>query len=153
VIAPLSRAELDGQLSRAELDGQLSRAELDGALRKAASVWLRTPGHGDRLVWALWPGRGPHAGSLLVLHGGSEQVVPGLVDGVDVAVTVAAPGSRTALGTVVSRARVLPAGPERDAARELLLAARRGGGPDTADTADVVVLPLLPASGTAPAPR
>ncbi|GAB2929380.1 hypothetical protein GCM10027047_27530 [Rhodococcus aerolatus] len=105
-----------------------TRADLDGALRKAASVWLRTPGHGDRLVWAVWPGRGPLAGRLLVAAGGAEQAVPGLAEGVAVVVTVAAAGSRSALGAVRSEARAL-AGAERDAAEELLRAARRNAAP------------------------
>lgn len=131
--------------TRAELDGAITRAELDGALRKAASVWLRTPDHGDRLVWAVWPGRGPLAGRLLVATGGGEQEVPGLADGAPVVVTVAAPGSRSALGAVPTTARVL-AGTDREAAHELLRVARRNAAPSWQD---VWALGLLPAAASA----
>lgn len=102
------------------------RAELDAALRKAASVWVQPEGHPSRLVWALWPPRGPLSGSLLVATGGAEQEVPGLVDGATVVVVVARPGTRSRLTTATTTARVVTLD---DATRTALVAARRNGPP------------------------
>ena len=127
-------------------------------------MWVTTPGHPARLVWALWSGRGPLAGSLLVAVGGADQDVPGLVDGAAVTVTVAEPGTRTALGTVACTARGL-LGDERATADGLLLAARRGDsrpgeGPRWTDVLALALLgdaPAAPgaraAAGPGPAPR
>jgi len=73
----------------------VSKVQLDGALRKAAAVWVQPAGNPSRLVWALWPTRAPYAGSLLVATGGTDQQVPGLSDGAQVSVVIAAPGSRS----------------------------------------------------------
>ena len=75
---------------------------LDNALRKAAAVWVRPAGHGSRLVWALW-----RDGAVLVAVGGSEQVVPGLGDGVACAVTVRSPSTHSHLVEVTTTARAL----------------------------------------------
>ena len=46
---------------------------LDAALRKAAAVWITSPGHEPRLVHAHW-----RDDALWVITGGTEQEVPGL---------------------------------------------------------------------------
>ncbi|GAA3459683.1 hypothetical protein ACFFSW_10600 [Saccharothrix longispora] len=73
---------------------------LDAALRKAAAVWVRPDGHDARLVWALW-----RDGVVLVAVGGSEQVVPGLADGVACTLTVRSPTTRSHLVDVPVTAR------------------------------------------------
>ncbi|ONI86315.1 hypothetical protein ALI22I_25545 [Saccharothrix sp. ALI-22-I] len=65
---------------------------LDNALRKAAAIWIRPSGHEPRLVWALW-----RDGAVLVAVGGTEQVVPGLEDGVACTVTVRSPTTHSHL--------------------------------------------------------
>ncbi|MCX2952123.1 hypothetical protein [Lentzea sp. NEAU-D7] len=65
---------------------------LDAALRKAAAVWITSPGHGPRLVHAHW-----RADALWVIAGGTEQDVPGLADGAQVTVTVRSPSTHSHL--------------------------------------------------------
>lgn len=113
------------------------KAQLDTALRKAAVVWVQPDGHPSRLVWALWPPRGPFAGSLLVATGGTDQEVDGLIDGAAVTVVVARPGSRSRLVTVPTTAtRVTP-----DEATAAALAATRRNAPP--GWTAVHALPLL----------
>lgn len=107
--------------------GAPTRAELDGALRKSAVVWLTPAGHPTRLVWGVFSPRGGPDGTLLVACGGSEQQVPGLVEGADVTVVVARPGARTALCALACTAHELAA-PE-PAVLAALTAARRNAGP------------------------
>lgn len=115
----------------------VTRAQLDGALRKAAAVWVQPRWHPTRLVWALWPSRGPYAGSLLVATGGTEQQVAGLVDDAQVSVVIAAAGSRSRLGHVVCTAQRI----DPDEATSTALAmARRNAAPDWTQ---VYRLPLL----------
>ncbi|USX49176.1 hypothetical protein [Lentzea sp. HUAS12] len=64
---------------------------LDAALRKAAAVWITSPGHGPRLVHAHW-----RADSLWVISGGTEPEVP-LTDGAEVTVTVRSPSTHSHL--------------------------------------------------------
>ena len=117
-----------------------TKQDLDGALRKAAAVWLRTPGHPDLLVWALWPTRALGAlpaGCLVVACGGTDQHVPGLLDGAAVTVTVARPGSRTTLAEIDTVARLC--GPDEQVAAALVAARRNAG----AGWTEVFALPLL----------
>lgn len=65
---------------------------LDAALRKAAAVWITSPGHEPRLVHAHW-----RADALWVITGGSEQEVPGLADQAQVTVTVRSPSTHSHL--------------------------------------------------------
>jgi hypothetical protein len=69
---------------------EITRA-LDAALRKAAAVWITSPGHGPRLVHAHW-----RADSLWVISGGTEPEVP-LTDGAEVTVTVRSPSTHSHL--------------------------------------------------------
>ncbi|MEU5693697.1 hypothetical protein [Actinosynnema sp. NPDC020468] len=85
---------------------------LDNALRKAAAVWVRPEGHEARLVWALW-----RDGALLVAVGGTEQRVPGLVDGVACAITVRSPTTHSRLVEVTATARLHS--PDEDTAHAL----------------------------------
>ncbi|GGN12451.1 hypothetical protein GCM10011609_60870 [Lentzea pudingi] len=64
---------------------------LDSALRKAAAVWITSPGHEPRLVHAHW-----RADSLWVISGGTEPDVP-LSDGAQVTVTVRSPSTHSHL--------------------------------------------------------
>lgn len=64
---------------------------LDAALRKAAAVWITSPGHGPRLVHAHW-----RADALWVISGGTEPEVP-LTDGAEVTVTVRSPSTHSHL--------------------------------------------------------
>lgn len=113
------------------------KAQLDAALRKAASAWVQPDGHPSRLVWALWAPRGPLAGSLLVATGGTEQEVPGLVDGAAVTVVVARPGTRSRLASVRTVASLVSPDEVTTAA---LAAARRNAAPGWST---VLALPLL----------
>lgn len=114
-----------------------SKAQLDGALRKAAAVWVQPDGYPSRLVWALWPSRPPHAGSLLVAVGGAEQLVPGLVDGAQTTVVIATTGSRSRLAEIHCTARlVVP-----DEATTTALATARRNAPPAWE--QVFALPLL----------
>jgi hypothetical protein len=113
------------------------RSELDAALRKAASVWVQPDGYPSRLVWALWPSRGPLSGSLLVATGGTEQEVPGLVDGAVVTVVVARPGTRSRLTTVTTTATVV----EPDETTMAALAAARRNAPPGWTTVLALALP------------
>ena len=65
---------------------------LDAALRKAAAVWITSPGHEPRLVHAHW-----RDDALWVITGGTEQQVPGLSDGAQVTVTVRSPSTHSHL--------------------------------------------------------
>ncbi|WP_330270930.1 hypothetical protein OG205_27570 [Lentzea sp. NBC_00516] len=65
---------------------------LDAALRKAAAVWITSPGHEPRLVHSHW-----RADSLWVISGGTEPEVPGLTDGAEVTVTVRSPSTHSHL--------------------------------------------------------
>ncbi|MCE6994568.1 hypothetical protein LZG04_07060 [Saccharothrix sp. S26] len=98
---------------------------LDNALRKAAAVWIRPDGHEPRLVWALW-----RDGTLLVAVGGTEQEVPGLVDGVACTVTVRSPTTHSHLVDARATARRTDLD---DDARAALTAARLNGRPEWAD--------------------
>ncbi|WP_127782283.1 hypothetical protein [Rhodococcus sp. X156] len=102
----------------------VSKPQLDAALRKAAAVWVQPQGHPSRLVWGVWFARPPLAGSLLVATGGTEQQVPGLVDGAEVQVVVAAPGSRSRLAEISCTARRIE--PDAAAATALRTARRNG---------------------------
>ncbi|MET9232526.1 hypothetical protein [Lentzea sp. NPDC003310] len=64
---------------------------LDAALRKAAAVWITSPGHEPRLVHAHW-----RADALWVISGGTEPVAP-LSDGAQVTVTVRSPSTHSHL--------------------------------------------------------
>ena len=64
---------------------------MDAALRKAAALWVAVPGRRGRLVWSLW-----RDGSVWVAVGGGQEV-PGLVDGLDVTVTVRSPTTHSFL--------------------------------------------------------
>ncbi|MFD4638521.1 hypothetical protein ACFWN2_14475 [Lentzea sp. NPDC058436] len=64
---------------------------LDAALRKAAAVWITSPGHGPRLVHAHW-----RADALWVISGGTEPEAP-LTDGAEVTVTVRSPSTHSHL--------------------------------------------------------
>lgn len=127
-----------------------ARPVLDAALRKAAAVWLRTPGHPARLVWALWPSRPVGTappGSLLVASGGTDQAVPGLVDGAEVVVTVAGPGGRTRLAEVTTTAVLLAAD---EAVTAALVADRRNAGAGWAQVHALALLgPADPSAATA----
>ncbi len=115
----------------------VSKPQLDAALRKAAAVWVQPAGNPSRLVWALWPSRAPYAGSLLVATGGTDQQVPGLVDGAQVSVVIAAPGSRSRLAEFSCTAqRVEP----DEATTAALTVARRNAPPGWEQ---VYRLPLL----------
>lgn len=103
-----------------------TRAQLDGALRKAAAVWVQPAGYPSRLVWAVWPARGPYAGGLLVPTGGSDQQVAGLVAGAQVSVVVATPGSRCRLAEIGCTAECITPDAATTAA---LAAARRNSAP------------------------
>jgi hypothetical protein len=65
---------------------------LDAALRKAAAVWITSPGHEPRLVHAHW-----RDDALWVITGGTEQQVPGLTDQAQVTVTVRSPSTHSHL--------------------------------------------------------
>jgi hypothetical protein len=65
---------------------------LDAALRKAAAVWITSPGHEPRLVHAHW-----RDDALWVITGGTEPHVPGLTDGAQVTVTVRSPSTHSHL--------------------------------------------------------
>ncbi|MFJ8963484.1 hypothetical protein ACIRG5_29265 [Lentzea sp. NPDC102401] len=65
---------------------------LDAALRKAAAVWITSPGHEPRLVHAHW-----RADALWIISGGTEPEVPGLTDGAEVTVTVRSPSTHSHL--------------------------------------------------------
>lgn len=115
----------------------VAKPHLDAALRKAAAVWVQPAGNPSRLVWALWPTRAPYAGSLLVATGGTDQQVPGLSDGAQVTVVVAAPGSRSRLAEFSCTAqRIEP----DDATITAVTAARRNAPPGWEQ---VYRLPLL----------
>ncbi|GLY52461.1 hypothetical protein [Lentzea sp. NBRC 102530] len=64
---------------------------LDAALRKAAAVWITSPGHEPRLVHAHW-----RADALWVISGGTEPAAP-LSDGAEVTVTVRSPSTHSHL--------------------------------------------------------
>ncbi|WP_434450571.1 hypothetical protein [Lentzea sp. E54] len=64
---------------------------LDAALRKAAAVWITSPGHEPRLVHAHW-----RADALWVISGGTEPEAP-LSDGAQVTVTVRSPSTHSHL--------------------------------------------------------
>lgn len=95
---------------------------LDNALRKAAAIWVRPDGHEPRLVWALW-----RDGAVLVAVGGTEQEVPGLVDGVACTVTVRSPTTHSHLVDAPATARLARLDDESAAA---LRAARLNGRPE-----------------------
>lgn len=84
---------------------------LDNALRKAAAVWVAPDGHGPRLVWALW-----REGTVLVAVGGTEQEVPGLVDGARCVLTVRSPSTHSHLADVTTTARLAEVDEETAAA-------------------------------------
>ncbi|ANZ42609.1 hypothetical protein BBK82_09440 [Lentzea guizhouensis] len=65
---------------------------LDAALRKAAAVWITSPGHEPKLVHAHWRDE-----ALWVITGGTEQHVPGLSDKAQVTVTVRSPSTHSHL--------------------------------------------------------
>ncbi|MBB5807745.1 hypothetical protein F4560_007513 [Saccharothrix ecbatanensis] len=85
---------------------------LDNALRKAAAIWVEPSGHEPRLVWALW-----RDGAVLVAVGGTEQVVPGLADGVACTVTVRSPTTHSHLVDAPATAHL--AEPDDDTAKAL----------------------------------
>ena len=64
---------------------------LDAALRKAAAVWITSPGHEPRLVHAHW-----RDDALWVISGGTEQKLS-LADGEQVTVTVRSPSTHSHL--------------------------------------------------------
>jgi hypothetical protein len=64
---------------------------LDAALRKAAAVWITSPGHEPRLVHAHW-----RDDALWVITGGTEQKLPP-TDGEQVTVTVRSPSTHSHL--------------------------------------------------------
>lgn len=100
-------------------------------------MWVQPAGYPSRLVWALWPSRGPLSGSLLVATGGTEQEVPGLVDGAVVTVVVARPGTRSRLTTVTTTATVV----DPDEATLAALAAARRNAPPGWTTVLALALP------------
>ncbi|SEQ00929.1 hypothetical protein [Lentzea albida] len=85
---------------------------LDAALRKAAAVWITSPGHGPRLVHAHW-----RADALWVITGGTEQSVPGLTDGAEVTVTVRSPSTHSHLVDAPAVARLTE--PDEETAQAL----------------------------------
>ena len=132
------------------MPGAPTKPALDAALRKAAAVWLTPPGHDARLVWAVWPTRpvtGLAPGSLLVACGGTEQQVPGLVDGAAVLVTVAKPGSRSQLAAIPTVATLLEADKAVTAA---LRAARRNAAPGWTQVFALALLGSVAGSPAAP---
>jgi hypothetical protein len=74
---------------------------LDAALRKAAAVWITSPGHEPRLVHAHW-----RDDALWVITGGTEQEVPGLTEGAEVTVTVRSPSTHSHLVDAKAVARL-----------------------------------------------
>ncbi len=115
----------------------VGKADLDAVLRKAAAVWVAPLGYPSRLVWAVWPSRGPYAGSLLVAVGGTDQQVDGLSDGTAVAVVIAAANRRSRLAEIATTAELIE--PD-EAAATALVAARRNAAPGWEQ---VYRLPLL----------
>ena len=103
-----------------------TKAQLDAVLRKAAAVWVTPHGYPSRLVWAVWPSRPPHHGSLLVATGGTDQRVEGLIDGAQCRVVIAAANSRSRLAEIDSTAHLVE--PD-EATIASLTAARRNATP------------------------
>ncbi|SDP47861.1 hypothetical protein [Lentzea jiangxiensis] len=64
---------------------------LDAALRKAAAVWITSPGREPRLVHAHW-----RDDALWVISGGTEPEAP-LTDGAEVTITVRSPTTHSHL--------------------------------------------------------
>lgn len=94
---------------------------MDAALRKAAAVWVAGPRRRGRLVWSLW-----RDDSLWVAVGG-DQEVPGLVDGLDVTITLRSPTTHSFLLEAPAVARLVEPDEETVAA----LRAARLNGPAT----------------------
>ena len=115
----------------------VTKAQLDTVLRKSAAVWVEPHGCPSRLVWAVWPSRPPHVGSLLVATGGTDQQVGGLVDGAQCRVVIAAANSRSRLAEFDCTAQLVD--PD-DATIAALTAARRNATPGWEQ---VYRLPLL----------
>lgn len=85
---------------------------LDAALRKAAAVWITSPGHEPRLVHAHW-----RDDALWVISGGTEPAVPGLADGAEVTVTVRSPTTHSHLVDATATARLTE--PDEETAQAL----------------------------------
>ncbi|MET8761175.1 hypothetical protein [Lentzea sp. NPDC004782] len=85
---------------------------LDAALRKAAAVWITSPGHEPRLVHAHW-----RDDALWVITGGTEQEVPGLAEGAEVTVTVRSPSTHSHLIDAQAVARLTE--PDEETAQAL----------------------------------
>src|SRR5690349_2319386 len=73
---------------------------LDAALRKAAAVWITSPGREPRLVHAHW-----RDDALWVVSGGTEPEAP-LSDGARVTVTVRSPSTHSHLVDARATARL-----------------------------------------------
>lgn len=85
---------------------------LDAALRKAAAVWITSPGHEPRLVHAHWRDE-----ALWVITGGTEQQVPGLSDQAQVTVTVRSPSTHSHLIDAKATAQLVE--PDEDTVQAL----------------------------------
>ncbi|WP_329787724.1 hypothetical protein V1227_23630 [Lentzea sp. DG1S-22] len=79
---------------------------LDAALRKAAAVWITSPGREPRLVHAHW-----RDDALWVMSGGTEPEAP-LTDGAEVTVTVRSPTTHSHLVDAKATARLTEPGEE-----------------------------------------
>jgi hypothetical protein len=62
-------------------------ALVEEACKKSGLIWVAVPGSRDRAAWHVWHEQ-DGAGSVYVVTGGGEQVLPGLADGIVVRVTV-----------------------------------------------------------------
>lgn len=99
---------------------------MDEAMRRSGVVWVCVPGHAPKVVWHVW-----YAGADHVLHGGSEQEVPGLAEATAAEVTVRAKNTGAGLGTWAAEVSVVEPGSEDWSALEpLLRKARLNAEPD-----------------------
>ncbi len=62
-------------------------ALVEEACKKSGLIWVAVPGSRDRAAWHVWHEQDGE-GAVYVVTGGGEQVLPGLVDGITVRVTV-----------------------------------------------------------------
>lgn len=96
------------------------------ATRKSGVVWVHVDGHPPRAVWHVWDGDADY-----VLHGGGEQVVPGLAEAAQAEVSVRAKSNGAGILTWLADVTTVdPAGEQWATVEPLLRKARLHAEPD-----------------------